>query len=70
MGSGIELARKDAPEHAQALENFRDQLLIALLLRAGPTVIVPIAEVDATGDYIVAMSITDGNFNFNVRKKQ
>ena len=70
MGQGIDLARADAPEHAQALENFRDQLLIALLLRAGPTVTVPIAEVDATGGYVVAMSVADGNFNFEVRRKQ
>lgn len=69
MGQGIEMARAEAPEHAQALENFRDQLLIALLLRLGPNVTVPIAEVDATGDYIVAMSITGGNFNFVVEKK-
>jgi hypothetical protein len=70
MGQGIDLAREHAPEHARVMENFRDQLLIALLLRAGTNVCMPIAEVDATGDYVVAMSVTDGNFNFEVRLKQ
>lgn len=64
------MARADAPEHAQALENFRDQLLIALLQRLGPKVSVPISEVDATGGFVVAMRIEDGAFHFEVRQKQ
>ena len=70
MGQGIDMARADAPEHAQVMDNFRDQLLIALLLRAGPAVSIPVAEVDGTGAYIVLMSVCDGNFNFEVRRKQ
>jgi len=70
MGSGIDIAKADSPLHAQVLENFRDQLLIALLRRNGPIVTVPIAEVDETGGYVVLMSVADGNFNFEVRRKQ
>lgn len=72
MGSGIEAARKEAPEHAQALENFRDQLLIALLRRCAVAdqVVVPIAEVDETGGFKVLMSVADGNFNFKVVKNE
>ena len=70
MGSGIDLARAEAPKHAQMLENFRDQLLIALLNRAGPVVSIPISEVDATGKFVVLMSVSDGNFIFEVRTKQ
>ena len=70
MGRGIDLARADAPEHAQVMHDFKDQLLIALLLRAGPVVSIPVVEVDATGKYVVLMSVRDGNFNFEVRPKQ
>jgi hypothetical protein len=70
MGKGTDLARQDAPEHAQVMDDFKDQLLIALLNRLGPTVTIPVSEVDDTGKYIVAFSVNDGVFNFEVRKKQ
>ena len=70
MGSGIDLAKTDAPEHAKALEDFRDQLLIALLRRIGPEVDIPASEVDETWGYVVAMSVKDRTFHFEVRKKQ
>jgi hypothetical protein len=35
MGKGIDLARPDAPLHAEVLDDFKDQLMIVLLLRLG-----------------------------------
>jgi hypothetical protein len=70
MGKGIELARRDAPLHAAALDDFKDQLLITLIRRLGSNVSIPVAEVDETGGYLLAMSINDGVFNFDLVKKQ
>ncbi len=70
MGKGIDAIRDIAPEHAAAMDDFKDQLLVALLHRLGDRVTVPIAEVDATGRFIVLMSIKDGAFNFIVQEKQ
>ena len=70
MGKGIDAIRDIAPEHAAAMDDFKDQLLVALLHRLGDRVTVPIAEVDATGRFIVLMSINDGAFNFIVQEKQ
>ena len=72
MGKGIDLARADAPEHAQLLDDFKDQLLIVLLKRCANNgkVRIPVAEVDSTGSYTVAFSVRDGAFHFEVRKKQ
>ena len=33
MGKGIDMARADAPEHAQVMDDFKDQLLVCLLRR-------------------------------------
>lgn len=76
MGKGIDLARADAPLHAQVLDDFKDQLLIALIRRlAGPNleqVIVPVADVDATGGFMVLFAVDEQKreFQFEVRPKQ
>ncbi len=70
MGKGIDLARLDAPEHAAMLDDFKDQLLIAFMRRLGNTVSIPIVEIDETGGYLLALSIDNGLFNFELRKKQ
>jgi len=70
MGRGIDMAREGAPEHAAVLDELKDQLLIVLLKRLGGTVAIPVAEVDDTGGNVVLMSINDGVFHFEVRKKQ
>jgi len=69
MGKGIDLARPDAPLHAEVLDNFKDQLLIVLIRRLGETVSVPIDEVDDTGRFMLAFSIHDGAFHFKLRRK-
>lgn len=70
MGKGIDLARADAPLHAAALDDFKDQLLIVLVKRLGGKVSLPVTEVDDTGGDLLAFSIRDGAFNFELRKKQ
>ena len=70
MGQGIELARAEAPLHAAVLDDFKDQLLIALIQRLSGKVSIPATEVDETGGYLLAMSINDGAFNFELVKKQ
>ncbi len=71
MGSGIDAARSVAPEHAALMENFRDQLLIALVRRAaGGKVSIPVSEVDDTGGVVLLLSVTDRTFHLEVRKKQ
>lgn len=70
MGKGIELARAEAPLHAAVLDDFKDQLLLALIQRLGGKVSIPATEVDETGGYLLAMSINDGAFNFELLKKQ
>lgn len=70
MGKGVDLARDDAPIHAQVIDDFKDQLLIAFLHRLGDSVSIPVAEVDATGAYVLAFSVNNGMFNFTLKKKQ
>jgi hypothetical protein len=70
MGKGIELARQEAPLHAAVLDDFKDQLLLALIRRLGGKVSIPATEVDETGGYLLAMNIADGGFNFELVKKQ
>lgn len=70
MGKGIDLARAEAPLHAQVLDDFKDQLLIVLLRRLGPKVRIPVSEVDAPGRYVVAMGGVDDEFRFEVKEKQ
>lgn len=69
MGKGIDAARADAPLHAAVLDDFKDQLLIVLIKRLGGKVSIPVAEVDDTGGDLVAFSVVDRVFNFELRKK-
>lgn len=70
MGKGIDAARIDAPEHAQAMDDFKDQLLLELVRRLGGKVSIPVEDVDATGGYVLRMSVVDRVFNFVLEKKQ
>ena len=72
MGKGIDLARGDAPEHAEILDDFKDQLIIVMLKRLeklSGTVNIPMEEMDDTGNDIVAFSVVDKVFKFEMRKK-
>jgi hypothetical protein len=69
MGKGIDLARPHAPLHAAVLDDFKDQLLIVFLKRLGGKIDVPVAEVDDTGQDLLALSVRDGVFHFEMQKK-
>lgn len=70
MGTGIEAARADSPEHAAAIDDMKDQLLIVLFNRLGGSVDIPVAEVDGTGRFVCLMNLSDGVFHFETRPKQ
>ena len=69
MGKGIDLAREDAPLHAEVLDELKDQLLIVFLRRLGGDVSIPVSEVDETGGYVLAFSVKDRMFHFELRRK-
>lgn len=78
MGKGIDLARGADLEsggsglHADVLDDFKDQLLLTLLLRCADSdnhVVIPVTEVDATGAYTASFSVNERVFNFFVSKK-
>lgn len=70
MGIGIDLAAPLAPEHAKVIDNFKEQLLITMVKRLGGTISVPIDEVDDTSQDLLMMSIENGSFHFEIKKKQ
>lgn len=69
MGKGIDAARDTAPLHAAVLDDFKDQLILVLVRRLGGKVSLPVKEVDDTGGLLLAMSVNDGVFNLELRKK-
>lgn len=69
MGKGIDLARHDNPLHAAMIDNLKDQLLIVFLNRLGGSVDIPVAEIDATGQYTLALSLKGTTFHFETNKK-
>ena len=69
MGKGIDMARDLAPEHAQMIDDFKDQLLIVFIKRLGGKISVPVSETDDTGQDMCKMSVVDGVFNFEIVRK-
>ena len=72
MGKGIDLARDFSPEHAALLDDFKDQLLVVLLKRLARdgVVVIPVAEVDDTGQDLVSFQVVSREFRFTIGKKQ
>lgn len=74
MGNGIDAARADAPEHAAVMDDFKDQFIIVALKRLqrlGDDLVFPLAEVDDTGQDMLALRIDEQkNFIFVLEKKQ
>ena len=72
MGQGIDLAAGTNPELRAALENMRDQLLIALIRRHGGKLTVPVREIDNTGGFVMTMECDQSarTFTFELVKKQ
>lgn len=71
MGKGTDAARATGNiAHAQVMDDFKDQLLIVFLKRLGGKVSIPVAEVDDTGQDMLAFSIDENRvFHFETRKK-
>ena len=74
MGQGIEMARVDNPEHAEVMENFRDQLIIVIMKRLkqkyGDDLVFSLRDVDDTGQDMLAFKIDEQkNFVFVLEKK-
>lgn len=57
-------------ETLAALRQMVGQLPIVFALREGGTVRVPVAEVDATGGYLLNIEIQGKDFVFKASKKQ
>lgn len=59
-------------EHQQVIEAMKSQLLIVLINRLGGDITIPVAEVDGTGKYNLAMSVDTkkGEFHFVVQSKK
>lgn len=71
MGKGTDLARMaGAGIHADVIDDFKDQLLIAFLRRLGSRVTIPVQEVDETGRFICSFNLENGAFNFELTEKQ
>lgn len=71
MGKGINAARAaGAGLHADVLDDFNDQLLIAFLRRLGNKVSIPVKEVDETVRFVCSFNIEEEAFNFVLEEKQ
>lgn len=71
MGKGIDAARAaGAGIHADVVDDFKDQLLIAFMRRLGNKVTIPVQEVDETGRFVLAFNVDGGAFNFELTEKQ
>lgn len=51
------------------LQRFKDQLLIVLLKRLGGQVTVPVSEIDATGQDLMAFELVGAEFRLALRQK-
>lgn len=70
MGKGTDAARAaGATIHADVIDALKEQLLIVFLNRLGGQASVPVAEVDATGNYTMSFNVVDGVFNFQIGRK-
>lgn len=70
-GKGLAAAAMLSPEHANAIEDMKEQLLFVLVNRLGGKVVIPVSEIDDTGNLVMMMSLDQQSkaFTFEVRKK-
>lgn len=72
MGQGTKLARElGATVHADVIDNFKEQLLVVLIKRLAVNgkLSIPVAEVDDTGQDMLAFSVRDRVFHFELKRK-
>jgi hypothetical protein len=71
---GTDIARAMGSEyaaHADAIDAMLQQLLIALVKRAGGKLAVPVHEIDDTGGEMLAFRIDENRvFHFEIQRKQ
>ena len=72
MGQGIKLAAQLNPEHARAIDDMKDQLLIVLVKKLGGRVMLPVEEIDNTSQDTLTMMLDPNSrvFTFTVGRKQ
>jgi hypothetical protein len=75
MMKGTDLARlAGAGVHADIIDGFKEQMLLVLVLQMGGKAVLPVADIDATGGYIMNMQLVRGPegdaFHFTVEKVQ
>jgi len=58
MGRGNDLAFKENPEHARALHDMKDQLIIALVKELGGKIDLPVSKIDNTQGLALSFRIT------------
>jgi len=72
---GTDLARAaGANVHADIIDSFKEQMLLALIRQMGGKAVISVAEIDGTGDFLMSMQLVrspEGDaFHFFVERKQ
>lgn len=57
------------PDARALIDLMKSQLLIVLVDRLGGDVVIPVAEIDGTGDRLLSMSVEGRSFRFTVTRK-
>tara|TARA_R110002049_G_scaffold239404_2_gene412569 strand:+ start:379 stop:603 length:225 start_codon:yes stop_codon:yes gene_type:complete len=72
MGKGLEMGSHGVHkrEDLEMLEDFRDQLLLALVKKYGPEISITAAEVDATGGHVLNMTTIAETRTFLLKVEQ
>ena len=71
MGMGTNIIRDINPQHAELIDNLKEQLLIVFLKRLGGKVSIPVEEVDDTSQDLFLFYVDSNNtFHFRLEKKQ
>ena len=56
--------------HSDMVDDLKGQLLTAFLSLLGGQLAIPVKEVDETGRFVLVLSVSDGNFNFELKEKR
>lgn len=70
MAKGFDLARSTAPEHVAAIEAMKEQLLIVFVKRLGGKIVIPVAEIDDTGNDLFLFKVVGTDFHFEIQQKK
>ena len=70
MGRMIALAREDSPEHAAAMDELKDAMIMVMAKRLGGNFDITVAELDDLGQDLLSFALNEGVFHFQIEKKQ